>query len=158
MKTWSFYSEHDGIFVDRKIRANVERIALANAPPGCIAIEGDYDRLTQRVDIATGEVIGYQPPRPDDDHEWDERSERWVLRPEIAAWERSRQAALAELESIDAKRSRALSDQVLTPNMKADDGKTPRDRLQDLEVRAQSLRSIANAPKPALPERKPSKI
>lgn len=46
------------------------------------AIEGTYDHLSQRVDLETGDVVDWQPPRPvgDEytDHEWDTGTKRWV--------------------------------------------------------------------------------
>lgn len=51
-------------------------------PEGCAFIEGEYDHLAQRVDVATGEVIDWQPEKPAGDeytdHEWDEQTKRWV--------------------------------------------------------------------------------
>lgn len=51
-------------------------------PEGIGAIEGAYDHLSQRVDIETGEVVDWQPDKPEGDeytdHEWDAGTKRWV--------------------------------------------------------------------------------
>jgi hypothetical protein len=39
---------------------------------------GHYDGLCQRVDVQTGEVVDYQPPRPSPNHDWDEQTKRWI--------------------------------------------------------------------------------
>lgn len=57
----------------------------ANTPPGCGATVGVADWQAQRVDLATGAVVDWQPPAPADDAiqtwAWDEASRRWLASP-----------------------------------------------------------------------------
>lgn len=56
MKSFHFYEEATGVFCDGSIVLNQHdghaATAQRNAPPGHKAIEGRFDRLSQRVDIA----------------------------------------------------------------------------------------------------------
>lgn len=110
MTTWSFCDERTGLFVGRSYSGPAAALE-ANTPTGCLAVEGQHDPLSQRVDVETGEVVDYQPPQPDDDHEWDDEARRWVLT--AAASERIAQVAaarakIAELERKQARRVREL--------------------------------------------------
>lgn len=102
--TYSFYRLDSGEIVGRRFGGPHADLA-ANTPAGCAAIEGALDRLSQRVDVATGEVVGYQ--RPASEIEAEQRSRRHHLaRKRIADLERAQQRALREF-AIDPANAEA---------------------------------------------------
>ena len=107
------------------------KMALANCPPGHKPIEGRFDPLSQRVDVATGKVVSYQPDSPSSDYEWHADSKRWRLKPDVAAAQARRVAALAEIARLESGQDRAVREAVLTGN---------HDRLAELEARIAALR------------------
>ena len=68
MKTWSFYDERTGLFTGR-LFSGADRHLRANTRAGSVAIEGRHDKLTQRVDVDTGEILVYECPRDEIDAE-----------------------------------------------------------------------------------------
>lgn len=112
-------------------------IAL-NTPDGCAAIEGVYDHLSQRVDIATGKVVEWQPPKPADSefesHEWSTEHKRWLPKPTLKALKlRSADRVKEDIERIEAGQARALRDLALA----GDDASraSALARLQQVETR-----------------------
>ena len=87
-RTWHFYTLSDGLLLGREF-SGPEYTLGPNIPAECGAVEGRYDHLCQRVDVATGEVIDYQPPAPADDasvtHAWDTQPKRWLKVPTLFA-------------------------------------------------------------------------
>lgn len=71
---YSLYDASTGIFSGRYIECGLLDLA-ANVPDHCGCILGQYDHLSQRVDLTTGKVIDYQPPQPSINHVW--RDKRW---------------------------------------------------------------------------------
>jgi hypothetical protein len=94
MRTWSFYDLTTGLFLDRRYRSTTDDHVALNTPPGARAIEGEFDHLSQRVqiggDIAEEDgtvrpnLVDYQPPQPSPDHEWNPDTRRWQLSPATA--------------------------------------------------------------------------
>ena len=86
---YSFYRAADGIFLPLIMTLPSVAALEANMPPGCVAIEGRFDHLSQRVDLETDQVVAYQPPAPPDDDlqtwSWDTSRKRWVSTPTTAA-------------------------------------------------------------------------
>jgi hypothetical protein len=97
-KTWSFYRLSDGTFTGRTLCVPDNAIAM-NTPAGLAVKAGIFDHLSQRVDVDSGEVVDYQPPQPNDDHEWNAEVRRWVKRADVQKWETDRARALAELRA-----------------------------------------------------------
>lgn len=92
--TWSFYDPATGSFVGRTYRG---ADLAANTPAGCAAIEGRFDHRTQRVDLATGQVVAWEPP-PQPAAEARDRALR--LRAEIAAIEQATTPLRALREAV----------------------------------------------------------
>jgi hypothetical protein len=90
-----------------------EECARANAPPGHGVVEGIFDHLSQRVDVATGKVIDYQPPQPSADHEWHAPSKRWLLSDAATQRQARREAALKEIVRLESQQPRALREAAL---------------------------------------------
>lgn len=111
MKEWSFYSIEDGRFLDRVFFSSNSDAVKLNTPAGCVAIEGRYDPLSQRMDLSTGKIVVFRPEKPDDFHEWDDNSKRWVLErgrhDRMLADLRARDE-IAKLESQQHRRVREL--------------------------------------------------
>ena len=61
MKTWSFYARDTGAFVGGRF-SGPDQWLPANTPAGCTAIEGEFDPALWRVDVSTGEVVGWTAP------------------------------------------------------------------------------------------------
>lgn len=108
-KTWSFFDAETGLLTGRTYRGDE---LAANTPEGQAAIEGVFDWLCQRVDIATGQVVEYQPPAPPDDAlrtwAWDAGAKHWIPSPTAAALaidvraERDRRLAACDWVSLRA--------------------------------------------------------
>ena len=56
MKVWSFYDLATGLFSSRRFIGKTSSVD-SNTPEGFAAIEGEYDRSAQRVDLDTGQVV-----------------------------------------------------------------------------------------------------
>jgi hypothetical protein len=86
--SWSFYDAETGAIAPGVITCTAAQLA-ANTPAGHIAIPGAFDHLSQRVDLATGQVVDYQPPAPADDElrtwAWNAETRRWVASPTVLA-------------------------------------------------------------------------
>jgi len=81
-RTVKFYHEQTGLLLSHTLTASNERDVGPNTPAGHKAIDvpkAGLDHLSQRVDVATGAVVDYQPPQPSDDHEWNHVTKRWDL-------------------------------------------------------------------------------
>jgi len=118
MRHWSFYTAHDGLFTGQIFSApdNFLSYRIAkNTPQGCVAIEGRFDHLCQRVDLSgDGDVVDYQPPAPDDKHEWNSDSKRWVLRQEVAQARAIIAASHAEIQEIEKSGLRSMREALLS--------------------------------------------
>jgi hypothetical protein len=111
---WSFYDELTGA-ISKRTYQGPERYLDRNTPTGHVAIAGEYDWLSQRVDVATGEVVAYRPPQPDAEHEWNATIRRWVKRPDIVARDNRDAAAREKLREIDLARIRPLAELAMNP-------------------------------------------
>lgn len=76
MNTYSLYDLATGIFTGGRIICGSEFLDQ-NIPPGIACVAGEYDELSERVDVATGVVIDYQPPQPSPSYVWDAGPRRW---------------------------------------------------------------------------------
>lgn len=87
--TWSFYDAATGNIAPSRVTCPVGHNLETNTPPGHIAIAGVFDHLSQRVNLATGQVEDYQPDAPPDDElrtwSWDAQARRWRPVPTDAA-------------------------------------------------------------------------
>jgi hypothetical protein len=74
--------------IDAEATSPEEALALLN-DPSIGLVDGEFDWQSQTVDLATGEVVDWQPERPADDERqtwrWDSGTRRWVSEPTILA-------------------------------------------------------------------------
>ena len=89
MTEYSLYDLQTGQFTGRQFTAPRPSDVQANTPTGCGVVSGAHDRRSCRVDLATGQVVAYQPPAPPDDASrtwaWSASASEWQPVPTIAA-------------------------------------------------------------------------
>lgn len=89
-RTVLFYSLADGTF-DGRGRTGADEAIEAKTPEGCGAIDAELvvDWRSQRIDLATGDVVDWQPPAPADTYlttwSWDAVARRWAPQPTTEA-------------------------------------------------------------------------
>ncbi len=132
----SFYHRETGLFSGRHLMVSDPEMITQNTPPDHVAIEGDhFDPTTQKVDVATGQVVDQLPPQPSADHEWSAASRRWQIRPEVAARNKAREQALNRITELELKALRALREHAL--------GKAgAQERLRAIDGEISSLREV----------------
>lgn len=130
MKEVTLFSLESGLF--KRVLGVPEHALERNVPEGFGYVEGVFDPLSQRVDVRTGDVVDYQPPQPDNDHEWRENvvngRPRWVKKPEVVAVERRAAAAQLEIERLELAQHRPLRELTLDPQNEA-----AKRRVQEIE-------------------------
>ena len=116
MKVVSYYDVTTGLFNGTTLATTNERAFLHNTPPGHAAIEGEYDHLSQRVDIAQTPpvVVDYEPPQPSADHEWNATKKRWVLSDEAQERATARNHALYRIAQLESQQARAIREHMLS--------------------------------------------
>lgn len=120
---WSFYRTDTGELLSRVLSFTREADVAANTPVGCTAIEGEYDFLSQRVDVVTGKVLDWQPPAPDADHEWNASLRRWMKKAAIVEREMRRAATQAQIDALERQQQRRVRELLAEsdPRLKAID-------------------------------------
>ena len=125
MRTWSFYHRETGAVHSRRYsndlaefrngepQASFKHHLAQNTPADHVAIEAVLDHRSQRVDVATGKVLGVESA------------------PAAPAPDPARKAALAQIRALESGQDRAVREALLTGN---------HDRLADLEARIAALR------------------
>lgn len=129
MKHWSFYKSATGLFTGGIFSSDDYESIKMNTPSDCVAIEGHYDHLSQRVDLAALRLIAeldpekdadriaelqsrlvydYQPLQPDDDHEWNADIKRWQIKPDIASKRQAIAEAQKEIDRMERLQLRAV--------------------------------------------------
>jgi hypothetical protein len=131
---YSVYDPNTGMFTGRTISCSAKWLEL-NTPQGFATIEGRYDELSQRVDVETGEVIDWQPPQPDDDHEWSDDRKRWTLKPDVAGRRRKSREARARIAELESDQLRPQREMAIDPS-----NEEARNRLKDIEQEIADLR------------------
>ncbi len=115
IRTWHFYRLADGILLGRSVTLDDDDQALlqANIPADCGAVAEVDDWQAQRVDLATGYLIDWQPPAPADTDlqawRWDDAARRWLAVPTLAALKATRVARLQQaIEAQEAAQARPV--------------------------------------------------
>jgi hypothetical protein len=130
-----FYDAATGIFTSRSFSVtDSERAAAlvaANTPAGQKAFEGEVDPLAQRLDLATGALVDYQPPQPTANHEWNADTKRWQLSAAAAA----RRSARGRIHALESGQARAVREAALGQPGAAD-------RLRAIDAQIEKLRAL----------------
>lgn len=127
MKIVSFYNKETGLLHDKALMAGSERDIEINTPAGHVAVDGHHDALSKRVNVATGEIIDYQPPQPSPDHEWNGTTQRWQLSAIALDRTNRRTAAAARIRDLEAASVPAMRELLLSGGVAA------RQKLQAIE-------------------------
>jgi hypothetical protein len=81
MKHWSFYELSTGRLTGAVISMSDES-HVPEPPDGCGLVDGVHDYLSRTVDLGTGEVVDWVPPKPEVtdcfDWTWDQDQRRWI--------------------------------------------------------------------------------
>jgi hypothetical protein len=101
MRSYSFYHKDTGLFDGRVFTTDDEGSLQRNGRADHVVIEGAHDHLSKRVDIATGLVIEYQPPKQSNDREWNAKTKRWELTAAVVDLASKRAAAAARIAQLD---------------------------------------------------------
>lgn len=135
MKSWSLYKLETGELIGRKFSSSEPNaIELNPAPEGHGIIEGHHDHLSKRVDIETGEVVEYQPPKPSNEHEWNATTKRWQLTKDAEDKNIIDLQARAEIKLLENQQARAMREFALGM-----DG--AKDRLKSIDDKIIALRA-----------------
>jgi hypothetical protein len=149
MRCFYFYHKTSGVLNQNTIvinAPNAENVALLNCPPEHKIIEGNFDPLSQRVDIETGQLIDYQPPQPSADHEWNADTKRWQLSAAAQSKLDGNTAAMTSISSGELRSLRAMRELLLVLSVEG----AERDRLKAIDDEIVSLRpQLTTAPKTA---------
>ena len=79
MMVFSEYNQSTGLLTGRRyIGLPNGLLDMVSLSPESTYLLGEYDHLSQRVDLSTGNVVDYQPPQPGASYQWDSASRRWV--------------------------------------------------------------------------------
>lgn len=137
MKTRSVYDPDTGLFTGEVLTCSDDQIK-PNARGALL--EGRFDRLSQRVDLATKAVVDYQPTAPDENHEWRENvvngRPRWVKRSEVVEREERDRSARGEIKRLELRQLRVMRELLIDP-----ENSTARAMLQEIEAKIVEQRS-----------------
>lgn len=113
MKHWSLYRLDDGMLAGIVIGGPDDGHLASNVPDGYGAIEGEHDHLSRRVDLATRQLVDWQPPQPSADHEWNAEARRWQKRADVVAAESAAIQAQAAIDVAELGSLRAIREALL---------------------------------------------
>jgi hypothetical protein len=133
-RAFSVYRVSDGTFLPGAYYATEPPDAEALARKGLVAIEGQFDRMTQRV--VDGTVVEQKTTPPSPGHEWDAVRRVWV-----DALEERLQEARAAMEAREKSQLRTMREALLDLLP----AKHPaRQRLQATDDEIKGLREVAS--------------
>ena len=135
MSTYSFYHPETGQIHRQAFGTDDARMLKANTPAGYVATPGCLDPLSQRMDVATGKIVDYQPPSPSIDHEWNATTKRWQINAAVTAKAEAHRSALASIAALETSGVRAVRELAL-----GHAGALDRLKALDIEIAAQRLK------------------
>jgi hypothetical protein len=109
-----FYDDKTGLFTGVSIHTNlsepkdVKAFIAENTPAGHGSYVGYVDALSQKMDLASGQIVDYKPPQPSPRHEWNVVTKRWQKQ---AAMNRS--AALARIADLEKGQHRTVRETLI---------------------------------------------
>lgn len=120
-------SKLDAVLADIALLADAEDMAAEKLAELNIAAD----------DLRLQLVTGYQPPAPDEQHEWNVGSRRWALRKDIAQARAAEVAARVEIEALERLQIRSISALLADPT-----DAVARENFNRRKARIDSLRAI----------------
>lgn len=86
MNTFSIYDIYTGLFTGGQYQGPSAslREQLDHLPENLSYVMGAFDHLSQRVDLATGDVVDYVPEQPGPRWQWHGETKRWIYVPDDA--------------------------------------------------------------------------
>jgi len=109
--TYSLYESATGLFTGKSITGGKDALLLdaLKLHPECSFVIGEYDRLSQKVDLQSGRVVDYQPPKPGERYAWNAEKKRWLYEPTAAeALASAKARALKRVNDLFAARLAAV--------------------------------------------------
>lgn len=109
-----FYDDKTGLFTGVSIHTNltepkaVKQFIAENTPTGHGAYVGYVDALSQKMDLASHQIVDYKPPQPSPRHEWNPVTKRWQKQ---AALKRS--VALARIADLEKGQHRTVRETLI---------------------------------------------
>ena len=122
---FSFYRLATGAFTGRRFDGPIYEVGI-NTPVGCAAITGAFDRLSQRIDLETGQVVAYKRPASE------------IAAEQLAVRERQSRQRIAQLEQQQLRPLRELA--IDSSNT------TARRRLDEIDAEIAARRSDIRPP------------
>lgn len=113
IKTYSFYDSSTGLFTGKHLQCDDAAMIATTLPNGMMALEGAYDHLSHRVDLATGQIVRYQPPAPSEGHEWNPATNSWQLNAGVHDGQARRNAVMSRIHALEVSQGRALREATL---------------------------------------------
>lgn len=145
MRHVTFYHAQTGRLNGLSLIVSDDEAIALNTPADHVAIdhpqEHQLDHLCQQVDVATGQVVDYQPPQPNADHEWDAETKRWKLNAVVAAKQAQSASALAQIRALEGAQLRPHRELALDPS-----NAEARKRLESIEGQIAALRFVLAMP------------
>lgn len=133
----SIYDLTTGVFTGAQLDVPASLLA-AYLPPNCAALPGRHDHKRVRVDVGTGAVVDYIPPKPGDTaltaYVWDAQAQAWAAQ--------DTDAAVAQ--QVRAMRARLLAECDWVGLRAADIGPQPGD--EDWATYRAALRDVPEQP------------
>lgn len=113
MKQFSFFHRESGALHRNVFSTDDETQLESNTPKDHAPIEGQFDHLSQRVNIESGKVIDFIPQPPSADHVWNPETKRW--QPSAAARDREAKtaAATSRIAQLEASQHRHVREHCL---------------------------------------------
>lgn len=113
LKTFSLYEASTGLFTGKRLQCDEDALLEVRLPPGTLTLEGVYDHMSQRVDLASGSVVAYYPLAPTADHEWNAATKRWQM-PDLRGHAEGRRAVVfARIHALETSQGRAIREATL---------------------------------------------
>jgi hypothetical protein len=109
-----FYDLTTGLFSGVSMHTNlttpksIKTFIAENTPPGHGAYVGYVDPLSQKMDLASGQLTDYRPPPPSPRHEWNPISKRWQRPVGL-----KRSAALARIAELETGQHRTVRETLI---------------------------------------------
>ena len=113
IKTYSLYEAATGLFTGKRLHCDEDGLLAVRLPAGTLALEGTFDHRSQRMDLSTGAVVGYRPPAPSGDHEWDNAAKRWQVKAAARGAEGRTAVIYARIQALEATQGRAVREATL---------------------------------------------